>query len=202
MADLGGMSDDSTDRDPDEDGVVRPEDLDFTADRRVERLGDDTYVVATAGHDAPTVPDEDEDDASAASTGDDETDDDRAADAAERRSKARRRLVEYVEDRSERHGFVVIGSFEGDVAGTEAFADDLPTVFGELVEWYAANVSGDTPPPEVLGILLLASNAAVEYPAKAFEDVLATYDVSPDDSVRDLVAAVQKSGFRIPPAEK
>lgn len=190
------MDADAPDPDDGEEAAVRPEDLDFSDDRRVVELDDRRYVVATAESPAPSTPD-----------GPDEDDEDPPAfvgnDGAEDRSNratAREALIEYVETRDPRHGFVAVGSFDGEIDGAEAFADDLPAVFDEFVTWYATNVDGGTPPEEALGILLLAADVPVRYPARALERLLSAHGLSADDPIDDLLSVVRDGGLRIPPA--
>ena len=185
-----------------EESAVRPEDLDFSDDRRVVALDDRRYVVATADHEAPSVPS----DGAATAGSDGEGDAIREAgdgdDLDERpdRTAARSALIEYVETRDSRHGFVVVGSFDDRVEGAEAFGDDLPAVFGEFVNWYAANVDPDTSPAEVLGILHLAADVPVQYPTHTLERLVSAHGLSADDPIHDLLTAAREEGFRVPPA--
>lgn len=197
------MDADAPDPDDAAETTVRPEDLDLSDDRRVVELDDRRYVVATANSEAPSVPSDDattagSDGADADAT--ESTADGDATDDLPDRTAARNALIEYVETRDSRHGFVAVGSFDGRVGGAEAFGDDLPAVFGELVDWYAANVDAATPPAEVLGILLLAADVPVEYPTRALERLVAAHGLSADDSVDDLLTAVGAEGFSLPPA--
>ena len=98
------------------------------------------------------------------------------------------------------HGFSATAAIEDDVVQHEAFSNDMTQVFEELLTWYARNVDPDTPPEDVLGILLLASGRSVRFPRRALIDVLRAHDVGPDDSVADLVEALG-DGIRFPPDE-
>ena len=189
------------DTDDTEEPTVRPEDLDFADDRRVVELDDRRYVVATANSDAPSVTSSDP-----TTVGSDAPDNADAAAAAESggdrrpdRAAARDALIEYVETREPRHGFVVVGSFDDRIEGSEAFGDDLPAVFGEFANWYATNVDARTEPAEVLGILLLAAEVPVRYPASALERLLSAHDLSADDPIDDLLTVAREKGFRLPP---
>ena len=189
------------DADDAEEPTVRPEDLDFADDRRVVELDDRRYVVATANSDAPSVTSSEP-----TTVGSDVPDNAAAAAAAESDgdgrpdwTAARDALIEYVGTREPRHGFVVMGSFDDRVEGSEAFGDDLPAVFGEFVNWYATNVDARTEPAEVLGILLLAAEVPVRYPASALERLLSAHDLSADDPIGDLLTVVREEGFRLPP---
>jgi len=50
----------------------------------------------------------------------------------------------------------------------------------------------------VLGILLMEANVPVRYPAASLQRLVQTTDLSPDDSIAELVEAVgDEDGFRI-----
>ena len=175
----------------DEEGVVEPDDLDITKNEEVHELRDGQYVIATE------------------SPADDELDlgelrADRREEAApelesDPEADPRSALVEHLESVSAANGFVVAGRFGDEVAVHESVSDDPGAVFRELLTWYAANVDDDTPTQEVLGILCLAADLPVRYPARTVADVLAAYDLSPDDSIRELIDLVRDEGLVIPP---
>ena len=175
----------------DEEGVVEPDDLDITKNEEVHELRDGQYVIATEN------------------AGDDDSDlaelrtDLREGAASELESDPepdpRSALVEHLESVSAANGFVVAGRFGDEVAVHESVSDDPGAVFRELLTWYAANVDDDTPTSEVLGILCLAADLPVRYPARTVADVLAAHDLSPDDSIRELIDVVRDEGLVIPP---
>lgn len=167
-----------------EEGVVRPEDLDYTASERVAELSDDRYVVAT-DESPPSVDGEDGD----------------ADDTEHRRSLARQQMARYVSDQDAEYGFVLTAAVDGEVDHLEHGSDDVADAFGDLARWYASRVDADTDPAEALGILLLASETPVSFPAKSLAPVLRRHGVTLDDSVEDLVAALAGDGLRIPPEE-
>ena len=200
-ADSGSMDSDASAPDDDEERTVRPEDLDISGDRRVVELDDRRYVVATANSEAPSLPPEDDEPTDATAASDVGADDDSngSADAPSDRATAREALIEYVGGRDARHGFVVVGSFDDEVDGAEAFDDDLPAVFGEFVTWYAKNVDAETPSAEVLGILLAAAGIPVQHPVRALEEFLSAHDLSADDPIDDLLEVAREEGVRLPP---
>jgi hypothetical protein len=170
----------------DDEGVVDPEDLDITENEQVQELREGQYVIATD---------------SAADDFADLRADIRAELAAEQApaSDPRSALVDHLESLSVANGFVVAGRFDGDVHVNERASDDPGAVFGDLLTWYAAHVDGDTPVPEVLGILCLAGEVQVRYPARTLVDFLGVHDLSPDDSIRDLLETVREDGLVLPP---
>ncbi|AUV81555.1 hypothetical protein C2R22_07700 [Salinigranum rubrum] len=170
----------------DEEGVIDPEDLDITKNEQVKQLREGQYIIATDG------------------TADDVADlreDIKAELEAESTpaSDPRSALVDHLESLSTANGFVVAGRFDGDVHVTESASDDPGAVFRDLLTWYATHVDEGTPSPEVLGILCLAGEVQVRYPVRTLVDLLAAHDLSPDDSIRDLLAAVRDDGLVLPP---
>lgn len=169
------------DRPKGDDDVVRPEELDFTRDENVATLENDRFLISTGGripenvHELDAGPDDPE-----------------SADVLEA-------LAGRVADVDEPYGFSITASFDGRVEQHERFSDDLAAVFDELVTWYARQVASETDPAEVIGILLLASERRVQFPRRALIDLLEAHDVSPDDSVSDLITALEGDGIRFPP---
>jgi hypothetical protein len=175
-----------------EEDAVRPEELDYTVDRRVAELREGRYVVATDEDGEPNVSDEDQDAL-------EDADEERSLE--ERGNFARQQMARYVSDRNADHGFAVTAAFEGTVTQRERFSDDVATAFGDLVRWYADQVDAETPPAEVLGILLLASDVDVAFPTKVLAPVLKTHGLTPDDSIGELIEALEGDGLRIPPRQ-
>ena len=169
-----------------EEGVIRPEDLDYTASERVAELSDDRYVVAT--DESPPSVDEDGEDADT-----DGTDD--------RGSLARQQMARYVSDQDAEYGFVLTAAIDGEVDHLEHDSDDVADAFGDLARWYVSQIDADTDPAEALGILLLASETPVSFPAKSLAPVLKQHGLTVDDSIGDLVEALAGEGLQIPPEE-
>jgi hypothetical protein len=174
----------------DEEGVVDPEELDITKNEQVEQLREGQYVIATdsAGEDFADL----RADIRAELEAETRTEEDDVSDP-------RSALVDYLESLSTANGFVVAGRFDGDVHVGERASDDPGAVFRDLLTWYARHVDEGTPPREVLGILCLAGDVQVRYPMRTLVDLLAAHDLSPDDSIRDLVEAVRDDGLVLPP---
>lgn len=167
-----------------EDGVVRPEDLDYTASERVAELSDDRYVVAT-DEGSPSVDD-----------GEDDADPDEG-----HGSLARQEMARYVSNQDADYGFVLTAAFDGEIDHLEHDSDDIAEAFGDLVTWYTSQVDTDAPPAEALAILLLASETPVSFPAKSLAPVLKRHGLTMDDSIESLVEALAGEGLRIPPEE-
>lgn len=166
----------------DEEGVVRPDELDYTASERVAELSDGRYVVATDNDNSPSIDDPDD-----------------ADDTEERGQLARQQMARYLSDRDTDYGFVLTAAFEGEVGHHELLSDDVVTAFGDLASWYVDQIDTTASKTEALGILLLASETRVSYPTKALASILSEHDLTLDDSIGDLVTALSDDGLQIPP---
>jgi hypothetical protein len=156
-----------------EEGAVRPDELDYTASERVAELSDSRYVVATDNDGSPSV----DGSADEESTG-------------ERGDLARQQMARYVSEQETDYGFGLTAAFDGEIRHHEHFSDDVSTAFGELATWYVEQIDTETPPAEVLGILLLASETDVAFPTKVLAPILSRHDLDLDDSIGDLVGAL------------
>jgi hypothetical protein len=173
----------------DDEDVVRPEDLDFTRDERVATMEDGRYVVST-GEGGPPDP---ADLAAEASEG---------GGAGERTpGDILRELSDELDAVDQPHGFAVAARFDGDVSRHAVLSDDLAAMFEELLTWTASRIDDDTPPEEILGILLLASGRSVRFPLRTFDAVVSEHGLSYDDSIADLARSLADDGFRVPPGD-
>lgn len=185
----GSPPEDRSRRQRGEEGIVGPNELDYSDDERVAQIRDGRYVVATDRDGKPRVDD--------AELPDRKTEEDRSLE--ERGNFAKQQMARYLSDAGTDHGIAVTASFGGRVAQRERFSDDIATSFGDVVQWYADQVDDDAPPEEVLGILLLASDTDVAFPTKVLAPILRTHGLTTDDSIGDLVEALSGDGLRIPP---
>jgi hypothetical protein len=172
----------------DDEGVVDPEDLDITKNEEVNELRDGQYVIATGNSAVDAA------DLERLREGLDAEETPVPSHEVDLRSA----LVDQLSALPTANGVVAAGRFDGDVDVHRGASDDPAAVFGDLLGWYASNVDEDTPEAEVLGILCLAGGVQVNYPVRALVDLLRTHDISPDDSVRDLLEAVRDEGFTLP----
>lgn len=224
------MDDDERPRDrPRERGVVDTDDLDISHDEHVAEIDAGRYVITTGS--APPRPgtngaEDDSEESSAAEgsaaaeRGDAGADGDggeastteESADRPEvvlprdprkRAILARRLLAERVGAIRADHALVATALVDGSVERHESVSDDVTDVFQSLVSWYAEAVgSGTTPTDEVLGILLLASDVQVTYPGRALAALAAAHGLDRDDSVGDLLDAVEDAGASFPPTRR
>lgn len=166
--------------------VLSPDELDITEDERVAEIDDGRYVISSGGS-TPSVPDPKPEPRprperqSAAGDGVDST-------------AVSRWLANSFNDNGFSHGFDATVKVDGTVNRHRMVSNDVATTFETLVLWYARQVAGSTPPEEALGLLLAESDLPVEFPLPCLKRSLSQYDLSPDDSIADLVAAVEAAG--------
>lgn len=107
-------------------------------------------------------------------------------------------LTDRLDGSDSRYGFDVTAKFDGSVRRREMVSNDVVTIFESLVLWYAQQIDSTTPVEEVLGILLTEANVPIKYPSASVQALLESTDLSPDDSIEDLVEAVDADdGFRL-----
>jgi len=172
------------------DGVVSPDDLDITDDESVVEIEDGRYVIGTGDGPPRAAPSDPDRDLAAESGPEVETAD---VDA----EAVYAWLEADLDDATSQYGFDVTATFDDETDQHRLLSNDVVTTFEHLLRWYADHLDDDTPVENVLGILLLESNITVRYPPEALTELVAAYDVSPDDSVRDLLDAVHGTGVRI-----
>ena len=210
-----GSDDEPTGGDPEEGPVLSPEEIDISDDERVRELEEGRYVVSSgdpiaqpddepAGQiegnrgGAPT-PDRREEPVPDPEPAPEPTPQSGGTDAApaEAPELTARSVHNWLSDDlaavNSRYGFDITAAFDGAVSQQRMVSNDVVTIFETLVMWYAQQVDRNTPIEEVLGILLTEANVPVEIPPAALRNALASSDLSPDDSISDLMAAVQEN---------
>ncbi|AFK18930.1 hypothetical protein E6P09_09100 [Haloferax mediterranei ATCC 33500] len=213
------MDDDDDERPnshPRDQGVVGTEDLDISHDENVAEIDSGRYVIST-GDNKPSHPDEGatgenpETPSSERTTqNNDETSEPKTQselvlpkDPRKRAIVARRLLAERVGAIRSDHALVATALVDGTVDQHETVSNDVTEVFHSLLEWYADAVgNNDTPSDEVLGILLLASEVRVTYPGRAIEALATAHGLGRDDSIGQLLDAVEESGASFPPQRR
>jgi hypothetical protein len=103
----------------------------------------------------------------------------------------RRWLRQKYQQNSSKYAFDVTAQFDGTVSQRTMASNDLITVFESLMLWYAQQVDSGMPVEEVLGILLMESNVPVRYPPESVKNLIKLTDLGPEDSIADLLEAVQ-----------
>lgn len=87
---------------------------------------------------------------------------------------------------------------DGDTSRQRMVSNDVTATFDSLVTWFASNAGPDSPAPEALGLLLVASETAVDVPPVAIKRFATSQGLTASDSIGDLVRAAEEAdGFRI-----
>jgi hypothetical protein len=101
------------------------------------------------------------------------------------------------EQNGSRYAFDVTATFDGSVSQRRMASNDVVTIFESLMLWYAQQVDSNTPVEEILGILLMESNVPVRYPAESVQQLVKSSNLGPNDSIADLLSAVQDDGVQL-----
>lgn len=87
---------------------------------------------------------------------------------------------------------------DGETTRQRMVSNDVTATFDSLVSWFASNAGPDSPTPEALGLLLVASGTTVDLPPAAIKRFAASQGLTATDSIADLVRAAEDAGgFRI-----
>jgi len=199
-----------------EDGpALSPDELDIQDEENVVQLDEDRFVIGT--DDRPDVPADAGGGSSAGATGDADGGESggESAPGTEARanvsesgagtvesSAVKQALEADLQATSARYGFHVTAKAEDAISHQQMSSDDVGTVFDGLLRWYAQQLTTETPVEDVLGILLTESNVRVRYSPSCLQAILEAYDLGPDDTIADLVEAVQDDrGMVFPPED-
>ncbi len=212
------MADGPTEPEPDEGGrpeegrVLAPDELDITDSEKVEQIAEDRFVVSSdargggmpvgteqsreeSGTDGGPTPDGSSDGApepEPAGSDPPRTDGQTRQAGKLTNERVHEWLRESFEGGQSRYGFDVTATFDGSVSQRRMASNDVVTIFESLVLWYAQQVDTDTPVEEVLGILLMEANVPIRYPPESLKSLVKSAGLGPDDTVADLVAAVDE----------
>ena len=218
-----GPDEEPTGGDPEEGPVLSPEELDIAEDERVKELDDGRYVVSSGDPIADTgseptgqiegdttddrpVPPEDDIEpeptgapaAPAAPEPDSEPEPDPDPEPDLTARTVHEWLTEDMQAANSRYGFDITAAFDGEVTQQRMVSNDVVTIFESLVMWYAQQIDRNTPVEEVLGILLMEANVPIRYPPDAIVRTLESTDLSPEDSIADLLEEIREDeGFKL-----
>ncbi|ELZ25757.1 hypothetical protein C475_09869 [Halosimplex carlsbadense 2-9-1] len=184
--------------DTDEGGILSPDELDISQDEHVAEIDDGRYVVS---------PSDPIDDVAAVDSGGSGAGTELPPEPASEPEPEPPELTEEAvheflatqfDDSGSRYGFDITATFDGATRQRQMVSNDVVTIFESLVLWYAQQIDGRTPVEEVLGIMLMEANVPVRYPPASLQRLLESTDLSPDDSIAELIAAVgDEDGFRL-----
>jgi hypothetical protein len=181
------MAQGSDDGNPEDGKILSPEELDIADDEHVTQLDESRYVVSSdvrtddsPGTQATPSPDPEPDPEPQPEPETPEFTD----------ANVHEWLADQMDESNARYGFDVTAKFDGGVDQQKLVSNDIVTVFESLLLWYARQLDGSTPVEEVLGILLSQSNVPVRYPSSTIRDLVQSTNLGPDDTIADLMAAV------------
>lgn len=181
----------------DDGSAFDPDDLDFSDDERVREIDESRYVVS-ANDGPPNPPPNSEADESDAQDGEEATaprDEHGGSNGGSvTADDVSRWLTASFRDDGFTYGFDATLSLGDDVVRHRMVSNDVTTTFDTLVTWFTRNVGKTTPPSEVLGILLAASSTPIQYPPGTLERYVEEHDLSPDDSIGDLLEVAEAHG--------
>ncbi|MBV0924283.1 hypothetical protein KTS45_08720 [Halomicroarcula limicola] len=170
---------------PEDGKILSPEELDIAEDEHVTEIDEGRYVVSSdVRTDEGSLP------ASAEPTPEPELEPEPATPEFSD-ANVHDWLAEQLADSNTRYGFDVTAKFDGEVDQQQLTSNDIVTVFESLMLWYGRRMDGSTDVEDVLGILLSESNVPVKYPPASFREAVKSTGVSPDDTVADLLEAVE-----------
>ncbi|QZA87460.1 hypothetical protein K0C01_06415 [Salinarchaeum sp. IM2453] len=186
--------------DPDEEGVLSPDELRLSEKEEVEEIEEGRYVVSTDGS-KPDVPEK--------AVNKDKKSEQRTHISRDSKSSTASKIGEAniesqveaeLRDIPTEFGYRISVKYGDSVDHHRLYADDVTTTFNNLLAWYAKNLDSEMSPGEVLGILLSESDVSVQYPVKSFEQYLVDNGLSTDDTIADLLITMREDGaFNFPP---
>lgn len=169
---------------PEEGPVLAPEELDISDDEHVTQIDEGRFVVSPDAR--PT-----DDPAAADPSPPVESEPTPSADPGLDRRAVHDWLADDLDGATSRYGFDVTAKFDSAVTQRRLVSNDVVTIFESMVLWYAQQLDQETPVEQVLGILLAESSVPVRYPARSLQRLLDSTDLDPEDSIADLLSAVE-----------
>ncbi|MDS0281986.1 DUF7500 family protein [Haloarcula onubensis] len=179
------------DPNPEDGKILSPEELDLEDDEHVTQIDEGRFVVS------PDVRENDDTYGGQPSMPEPESDPEPATPEFTD-GTVHEWLAEQMADSNARYGFDVTAKFDGEVDQQRLTSNDIVTVFETLMLWYGRQMDGSTDVQDVLGILLSESNVPVKYPPGSIKSLARSAGLSPDDSISDLIDAVEdRDGARL-----
>lgn len=198
---------DREDSGPEEGPVLSPDELDITDNDSVRQLDEGRFVVSPDADSEPAVdtgpdprsnPEETRQSTSEATRSQPQPAENTPQPASDppayselTEEVVHEWLADHFEGRQSRYAFDVTATFEGSVSQRQMASNDVVTIFESLMLWYAQQIDSNTPVEEVLGILLMEANVPVRYPPESVRNLVKSTGLGPDDSIRDLLAAIE-----------
>lgn len=180
------MASGSDEPNPEDGKILSPEELDIADDEHVTEIDEGRYVVSSDvrtddsyGNQVSSDPEPEPDPTP-------EPDTPEFTDA-----NVHEWLAAQMAESNSRYGFDVTAKFDGHVDQQQVVSNDIITAFESFMLWYGRQMDGSTAVEDVLGILLSESNVPVKHPPESFKRMVQSTGLSPDDSIADLVKAIE-----------
>jgi len=169
---------------PEDGKILSPEELDIGDDDHVTEIDEGRYVVS------PDI----RDDEQATTSTPEPTPDPEPEPQTFNDADVHAWLAEQMAASNASYGFDVTAKFDGEVDQQRLTSNDIVTVVETMMLWYGRQLDGSTAVEDVLGILLSESNVPVKFPPGTIESLARSSGLSPDDSIADLIDAVEDRG--------
>jgi len=173
------------DTNPEDGKILSPEELELGDDEHVTQIDEGRYVVS------PDVRDDDDKYGTTTTTPEPEPEPVAEPEPTFTDGAVHEWLADQMANSNGSYGFDVTAKFDGEVDQQRLTSNDIVTVFETLMLWYGRQMDGSTDVEDVLGILLSESNVPVKYPPGTIKSLARSAGLSPDDSIADLVEAVE-----------
>jgi hypothetical protein len=185
--------------------VLNPEDLDITDEEEVEELDESRFVIGAEGRphvENSTEPPGGFESAQGVSgppfadtrpelTADSGQRPESAAQMELRGSDVKRWISANLQRTDSQYAYRLAAKTGEDISHQQLASDDIGMAFDGLLMWYAQQVGDGTAVEDTLGILLADSNIRVRFPVLGMIAYLEKHDLSPDDSIADLLSVIR-----------
>ncbi len=109
-----------------------------------------------------------------------------------RGSDVKRWITANLERTDSQYAYRLAAKTGDNVSHQELASDDIGMAFDGLLMWYAQQVGDGTAVEDTLGILLAESNIRVRFPLVGMISYLEKHDLSPEDSIADLLSVIRE----------
>lgn len=111
-------------------------------------------------------------------------------------NSARLRLARELASADRRYGLEIVATFDDVVTTRRSTSNDVVATFEGFLQWYARQITDEVPPDEALGVLLLEASIPITYPTANIGEFIKNHDLDPDDSIADLLYAIEADSRR------
>jgi hypothetical protein len=185
--------------------VLDPEDLEITDEEVVEKLEESRFVIGadgrpdvSGGSSSKTPPGSDSTAVSDPLGGDvprteasEESSTEPRTGEELRGSDVKRWITANLRRTESQYAYRLAAKTGSEISHQQLASDDIGMAFDGLLMWYAQQVGDGTAVEDTLGILLAESNIRVRFPVAGMRAYLEEHDLSPEDSIEELLETIQ-----------